>query len=484
MDLVWQDLERAKSELRDKVKAEIAGPIPSEEIEGHLKILSWKQRNFIDRTDFSHICNRDCFEYHTDLIYGKLNLYGCKIGGIIHACNKKLSQNFISSENIITDCKYVYTGEEGLKNCCISSFVTGISIYDQRYGKVSKSKDDDKIPSNYDVVDDDSLLFCRTVELCKISDLDGEYEIKASKRTKKRKYDADNEQINSDYITCSGVITDLLFNKSIRGDIDSRHYSESLKQTTQKMKRYIKKECYDKGLLPNYNHLRRLYDFYMNGKTRIMSMQMDHKIVQYYTGIVMKIWELIYAEIYNSGNSENSFARFQFRQFVIGLLYMLTIGINVREYFPKNAGENSQQSSPTGSLSGSTDSMRSRKDIVVQTLDDMSNKINVISFGSESDEDESDEEESEEDAFEVNKIQLLEPDPYLTIHLPPEQIIKDITCSIANKKSYSKQDITKGDKWIRTELRKIKNMDRVKETKLWLDEYIKEHSKLIDWDPK
>jgi hypothetical protein len=382
----------------------------------------------------------------------------------------------MKNENIVLDCRYTVISGDGLHNCCYTGFDTGITIYNQRYGKISKSKDNVAIKS-YEVLDEESIgIVPRPLDTSKLHFADSEYGNGRMKRSRKMSYDSDGQQTNTDKITCDGVVNDLLFNRANRERIDQNHQMDMSKKAKQEIKRYIK-ECNNKMCLPNLNEASRKYDCFMNTKARLILMQTDNRITEFYSTIILKVWEMIFSEIHNTNsNGGGRFDGFNFKKFAVALMYMLPDGVSVREM---EYNEESQQSSPSSSLAASIDNLSvnsdNEKKIKIQLVNDKDVEINYISI------DDSDEEQDfvEETPGDYSKIQIVEPDEFLALNLPPMTAMKELTCSISSSNSYTKKDITDGLKWIMKELRNFKNMEKARNVSKWIKEHVVSNKNIL-----
>lgn len=196
------------------------------------KIQAWRAiyPDLKEANPMNHDCNQECLANNIDCIYPKYNLYGCRIGGVIHACNKKMSPYMMKMEYIVCDCNYTRTSGDGMVNCCYSGFDTGVSTYNQRKGKVTKSKDNESMKI-FERIDEDSIgIITAPLSICKPKNQNME-SIGRAKRAKNIGYDADGEQKNNDRNVCYTVINDLLFNRTTRMALDGSHKSDAIKKT-------------------------------------------------------------------------------------------------------------------------------------------------------------------------------------------------------------------------------------------------------------
>jgi hypothetical protein len=252
-----------------------------------------------------------------------------------------------------------------------------------------------------------------------------------------------------------------------------------IRKTKQEIKRHFK-EKEKANEYPNANTISRIIECHMNYKTRLLLLQTDTRIVRYYRDIIMRIWRLIYSEIYyKTDGARNGFDKSHFRQMVIAILYMLKKGIGV-----VLDGPSSECSTPSGSIRESTECMqitKSESDITIQTIEHGENMVNVITFGDDMDQDESPLIEQVRCNSEyIARIQIMDKDDFLIVNLPQESDLKKITCSVTSKKNYAKQDITRGTHLIKKEFRKIKDPILLEKTKKILQEHVSNNTYLFD----
>jgi hypothetical protein len=484
IDIAWQDLELARREIEldKKKRGERFNPeLTYSDVIIKAWINDWRKSAGIKETNTLHTCDKDCFEKHTDLIFDGINLYGCRMSGLLHACNTTAATHaLISSEHISTICRYFFTNGDGLKVCCISGFVTGLSVFGQRESRVTKSKDDWNTSSAYVIEDSFELNQVLQNNSKKLDVIYGPERKKNKRHRNNMNYDAQGEKEYGQIATCEGVISDLLFNRTTRQRIDNCHTADMMRKTKQEIKKYLKeKESLNE--YPNANAISRIYECHMNYKTRLLLLKTDGRIIKYYRDIIMKIWKLVHGEIYYNNHGDKSrYEKFQFRQIVIALLYMLPEGIGIILNEPSSSCE-----APIGSIRESIDSIRgddSSSNITVQTIENSENMINMITF----DDDDDLSGEDSDDMFigrkkeHLERIQIIDRDEFLMVNLPKESDLKNISCSVASKKNYTKKDITKGTLWIKQEFGKIKDSKLLETIRDQLSAHVKAHKYLFE----
>jgi hypothetical protein len=277
------------------------------------------------------------------------------------------------------------------------------------------------------------------------------------------------------FANTKSIIYDLLFNKHKRKQIDEQHLVECTKLTLQKVKQiYIK--SIRNGKIP----LSTVCDNIINNNilvaTRLMTLSYDDFTVCFYANIIATIWKLIYCSQIDSEETKEyiKINKFHFKQFVVGILYMMKYDIIV-SYYNKDINNNSNISNNTNDtniLRNSTDKNVSTKviydskntNINMIVFDDNNHNHNNIEYNNDSNSDVSQNSNNDNNNNSIiNKedILLFSKDDFLNENLPNESDLQKINYSIKGDKTYEKSDVSKGAKWINKSLMLIKNKSKI-----------------------
>lgn len=426
------------------------------------KIHEWKRRNFISSVDDKHVCSTTCINNQLiQSINRELRIFGCSLSGKTHVCDN-------------LDCKKLYRNGNGELVCLYSGNVINPVVSKLLYAKEETSKEelnDDNAESDdelYDNFNCDAVLF-----EFKNDSTDKRKESKL----KRMKYDEDDIQINKLKDTCRSIITDLLFNKKNRNTIESINQKDIDKKIEQKLKAYYK-ECMQKGVLPVSWNVDSIIQEGLNIKHRLLlDLPKQDNIIYYYMEIIIEIWQLIAND---KPNENNGIQSNWFKQFVIGVLYMLQQGMfilinkdgpsfpTLKEQYVDSDLEMSscasldcelnlkEESVDIDLTSDEIYSIIDGENIKMTTVQSNGNMIDLISVEEEFDTDENFED--------CDKIKLVPKHDYLVFNLPDESDLSLISSSI-NSKNYAKNDFTVGIKLVKSCLLNIRNKDNIDATR-------------------
>ena len=304
-------------------------PEKEHEKEDKVKLFCEEWLKKIAKKEPTHSCSQSCHDQgKIDVISVEQRLYGCVISGRIHQCNKDSS------------CIGKFTNEAEV---CLYSGIQIAQYYSSaEFGKSHNESYGTGDGSDYSLsmfqqdVDDDcamteSIPMESQAELLQPI-LNKKKEIIKEPGPKKKKprkcLNIENAQ-NSDVNTndARDIINNLLYNTSGREHLNMKQEKELQRVASNAIIKYYKTQ-FKKGKRPNYHAMLKIYHHQMNTKRLLSLLDKDIGRLDYYCGVVTSLWNVaLKSDFFRLSASGD----FNFKDHVIGTLYMLQVGFRVDE---------------------------------------------------------------------------------------------------------------------------------------------------------